>query len=85
MSELSIAEAREQFPEVINRAAYGKERVIVTRRGKPLAAIVPIEDIEAMEAIEDQIDLEGAAKARAEAKEKGTISWETLKAELGLE
>lgn len=85
MTELSIAEAREQFSEAINRAAYGKERIIVTRRGKPLAAIVPIEDMEAMEATEDRIDLEEAAKARAEAKEKGTIPWETLKAELELD
>ena len=85
MTELSIAEAREQFSEAINRAAYGKERIFVTRRGRRLAVIVPVEDIEALEAIEDRIDLEEAAKARAEAKEKGTISWEALKAELELE
>lgn len=84
MTELSIAEAREQFSEAINRAAYGKERIVVTRRGKPLAAIVPIEDMEAMEAIEDRIDLEEAAKARAEAKEKGTISLAEMKAKYGL-
>ncbi len=85
MPDLSIAEAREQFSEAINRAAYGKERIFVTRRGKRLAVIVPVEDVEALEAIEDRFDLEEAAKARAEAKEKGTIPWETLKAELGLE
>jgi prevent-host-death family protein len=84
MTELSIAEAREQFSEAINRAAYGKERIVVTRRGKPLAAIVPIEDMEATEAIEDRIDLEEAAKARAEAKEKGTISLAEMKAKYGL-
>ncbi len=84
MTELSVAEAREQFSEAINRAAYGKERIVVTRRGKRLAAIVPIEDMEAMEAIEDRIDLEEAAKARAEAKEKGTISLAEMKAKYGL-
>lgn len=84
MTELSVAEAREQFSEAINRAAYGKERIVVTRRGKPLAAIVPIEDMEAMEAIEDRIDLEEAAKARAEAKEKGTISLAEMKMKYGL-
>lgn len=84
MTELSVAEARKQFSEAINRAAYGKERIVVTRRGKRLAAIVPIEDMEAMEAIEDRIDLEEAAKARAEAKEKGTISLAEMKAKYGL-
>ncbi|MDQ6833376.1 MAG: type II toxin-antitoxin system Phd/YefM family antitoxin [Chloroflexota bacterium] len=46
-TDLSVAEAREQFSEAINRAAYGKERIFVTRRGKRLAVIVPVEDIEA--------------------------------------
>lgn len=56
----------------------------MTRRGKRLAVIVPVEDIEALEAIEDRIDLEEAAKARAEAKEKGTISLAEIKAKYGL-
>jgi prevent-host-death family protein len=53
---LSAAQARDNFSELLNRAAYGKERVILSRRGKPLAAIVPIQDVEAMEAFEDEID-----------------------------
>ncbi len=85
MVEISFAEAQKQFSKMFDRAADDKERIIVTRQGKRVVAIVPIEDVEAIEAIEDRIDLEEAAKARAEAKEKGTISWETLKAELGLE
>lgn len=84
MAELSVAEAREQFSEAINRAAYGKERIYVTRRGKRLAVIVPIEDVEALEEIEDRFDLEEAAKARAEAQEKGTISLAEMKAKYGL-
>lgn len=48
----------------------------------PLVAIVPIE---AIEAVEDRIDLEEAAKARAEAHEKGTSPWDKMKADLGLE
>ncbi|MDQ2784261.1 MAG: type II toxin-antitoxin system Phd/YefM family antitoxin, partial [Chloroflexota bacterium] len=34
MKTLSTAEARDQFSDVINRAAYGKERIVLTRRGK---------------------------------------------------
>jgi prevent-host-death family protein len=30
----------------MNRAAYGKEQVILTRRGRPFVALVPLEDIE---------------------------------------
>jgi prevent-host-death family protein len=45
MAELSVAEVCEQFSEAINRAAYGKERIFVTRRGRRLAVIVPVEDV----------------------------------------
>lgn len=46
MTNLSTVEARNQFADLINRVAYGKERVILTRRGKALVAVVPIEDLE---------------------------------------
>lgn len=53
---LSTAAAREHFSDALNRAAYGGERIVLSRRGKPLAAIVPLADIEAMEALEDELD-----------------------------
>ena len=84
MAEMSVDETRTQLSDVINRAADGKERIFITRHGKRVVAIVPVEDIEALEAIEDRLDLEEAAKARAEAKEKGTISLADMKAKLGL-
>lgn len=43
---ISTVEARNQFADLINRVAYGKERVILTRRGKALVAMVPLEDLE---------------------------------------
>ncbi len=83
--EISFAEAREQFAEMVDRAADDKERIVVTRYGKRIVAIVPIEDVEAIEKIEDRIDRRALRRARAEMAVKGTIPWETLKAELGLE
>lgn len=44
--KMSTVEARENFAELINRAAYGKDRIVLTRRGKPLAAVVSIADFE---------------------------------------
>ena len=84
MKNVSTAKARDNFSDVINRAAYGKERVVLTRHGKKLAAVVPIEDIELLENLEDRIDLEDARAALAETKKKGTVSWEKLKSDLGL-
>jgi prevent-host-death family protein len=44
MTRVNVTRAREEFPELVNRAAYGKERTVVSRRGKDLAAVVPMED-----------------------------------------
>jgi prevent-host-death family protein len=84
MGQVSTVDARAQFSEIINRAAFGKERVTLTRRGKEIVAVVPIEDVKLLEVLEDKIDLEEARAALAEAKKKGTVSWEKLKKELGL-
>jgi prevent-host-death family protein len=84
MGQVNTVDARAQFSEIINRAAFGKERVTLTRRGKEIVAVVPIEDVKLLEALEDKVDLEEARAALAEAKKKGTVSWEKIKKELGL-
>jgi len=81
MSKVSTVEARERFSDILNRAAFGKERVVLTRRGKELAAVVPIEDMRLLEELENYMDVEAARQAL---KEEGTIPWEKVKAELGL-
>ena len=53
MTNVTAAQARSQFGELMNRAVYGKERILLTRRGKVLAAIVPAEDIDILEELED--------------------------------
>jgi prevent-host-death family protein len=37
---IGIAKARESFSELVNRVAFGGERYMVERRGKPLAALI---------------------------------------------
>ena len=48
------AEARDQLAELASRAAYGGERTILQKRGKGIAAVVPIEDLELLEMLEEQ-------------------------------
>jgi prevent-host-death family protein len=81
---VTTGDARKQFSDVINKAAYGKERVILTRRGKPLVAVVPIEDVELLEQLEDRMDIEDARRVLADVEREGTISLEQVKSELGL-
>lgn len=84
MGNISTVKARNQFSDVINRAAYGKERIVLTRRGKELVAVVPIEDVELLRGLEDKLDLEEAREALKESAEKGTKQWDRFKADLGL-
>ncbi len=44
--EASIAEARADLSRYINRVAHGKERIVLTSRGKPKAALVSLEDLQ---------------------------------------
>jgi prevent-host-death family protein len=84
MDSMNTTDARENLAEVLNRVAYAKDRVRITRRGKEVAAVVPIEDLELIERIENEVDVREARKALAESQELGTIPWEDVKKELGL-
>lgn len=88
MTRLNVSKAREEFPEVIKRAAQRKERTIVSSRGKDLAAVIPIDDLRLLERLsQEEMDRQDIADARAsleEAKEHGTISLEEARKRLGL-
>lgn len=84
MDAIPLTELRDDLGNVVNRVAIGRERVVLQRNGKDTAAIVPMEDLELLRQIEDRMDLADARKALAEVKRKGTLSWDKLKAELGL-
>ena len=81
MASVSTSKIREELSDTINRVAYGGERVVLKRRGKPIAAIVSLEDVELLERLEDEMDVEAAKKAL---KEPGRIPWPKLKKKLGL-
>ncbi len=81
---VSVSEARQDFAEIVNRAAYRGERVRVVRRGRAVAAIIPIEDLELLERIEDELDLEATREALADPANAVPIPWEQVKADLGL-
>lgn len=51
-STISTSKAREFLADLITEVAYKGERVILTRHGKPVAAIISAEDLERLEALE---------------------------------
>ena len=82
MTTVTTAEARKKLAEIVNKVAYGKEPVVLTRRGEKIAALISIEELELLQLIEDHIDIEDARKALAEPEEN--IPAEKIWKELGL-
>jgi prevent-host-death family protein len=48
-TRVSIGQVKRDLSDLVNRVAYGGERIILTSRGRPKAAIVSIEDYERLE------------------------------------
>lgn len=84
MTSMPVTAARDDLAEIVNRVAYGKERVCLTRHGKDVACLVPMDEARLLSLIEDRLDLTDAADALTELEERGSVSWDELKAELGL-
>ena len=85
MVRMNTSEVHHEFAEVINRAAYRGERIVLHRRGKDVAAIISLEDLELLERLEDENDLKAAKAALREAKKKGTKPLSQVIEEMGIE
>lgn len=52
-TRISTRELRKELADVINRAHYTDERFVVTRNGKPIAAVISFEELALLDRIED--------------------------------
>jgi prevent-host-death family protein len=80
MTTIPISEAREHLADLGNRVSLRGERLVVQRRGRRLFALVPVEDVELLERLEDRLDLDAIRAAKDEA----TKPWAQVKKALGL-
>lgn len=81
---VSVADARSDLADLLNRVAYGKERLVITRHGRELAALVPIEDLQLTARLRKFVARKDVARALAALDEGKTSTWEQLREELGL-
>jgi len=81
MTKVSMTKARQDFTNIANRVMYGDERIYIKKNNKAAFALVPIEDVEILEALEDQIDVQAA---KAAIKKGRFIDLEILAKELGV-
>jgi prevent-host-death family protein len=63
--EITFSDARAHLSEIANEVAYGGKRAVLTRRGEKFVAIVSIEDLEALQLLEEKIDIEDVKKSYA--------------------
>lgn len=86
MEQISNTEFRAQLGPQLERVHHQRVRLTIIRRGKPLAAVVPTEDLELLERLEDKLEERWASeKARQALAEGGEpIPAESVWSDLGL-
>jgi prevent-host-death family protein len=61
MPTISVADAKSHFSELIARSAHSRERFIITRRDKPVAALVSLDDLKILEQYQERQGLAAVA------------------------
>jgi prevent-host-death family protein len=54
--DVPVTQARAELAELINRVVYGGEQVVLTRHGKPLAALVSAADLQRLRDLDAQTE-----------------------------
>ena len=80
---VSSSKVRDEFSDMLNRVLYQGARIVLNRRGKNIAALIPIEDFEILEALENRKDIEDFRTTKEEKSDD--VAWEDLKREAGME
>ena len=79
---ITTLEAKEDFSELINRVSHNKERVILTRRDKEVAALICMEDFVLLQSVQSQSDLHDAVESLKDLRQHGATTLEQLKEEI---
>lgn len=82
MHRLPASQAREKLAEILNEVSVRGDRVVLERHGKEVAAVISMDDLALLQALEDKYDLELARAALDESDER--IPLEQLMAKYGL-
>ena len=69
---LTTVEARENFAELIDRAAASGERIVITRHGEPMAALLSLDDLELIEEVERRLEERARRRRSAPPKRPAT-------------
>jgi prevent-host-death family protein len=80
---MGVSDARDHLSEVVDRTRYTQDRVVLTKRGREVGAIISIDDLKLLEMLEDQLDIKEARQALLESHGV-RISYDEVRKKLGL-
>lgn len=68
--QMDSGEARKMLPDLVARAAYGHERTVIAKRGRPMAALISVDELRILERLleehRDRVDAEAADRVMAD-------------------
>ena len=85
---ISISDARNKLPALVNKVSEGLEKFLITVNNKPKAVILSVEEAESLEETAENISSPGALtsirKGLKDIKAGRTVSFEEIKKKYGL-
>jgi prevent-host-death family protein len=67
---LNSGAARAELPDLVARAAYGHERTVIAKRGRPMAALISMDELQILDRLleehRDRVDAEAADRVMAD-------------------
>jgi prevent-host-death family protein len=81
MTTIPVSQLRMQLSDLAGKVFHTGQRICIEKNGKPFVAMVSLDDVRLLEAIEEKIDIEAA---KAALRRNDFIEWEQAKKELGL-
>jgi len=82
MIEVRVSDVRRDLSEHINRVAYGNERIVFTRHGKGIVALVSMADAELLQRLEDEADVAIVRERLADGDESKYVPHSQVYAEI---
>jgi len=79
IKKINTQDAKDNFTDLINTVAHDKERVILTRRGHDIVALIPAEELQLLQNSQDKLDVKEATEALKETREGAAYSLDQLK------
>ena len=85
---LPITKARDNFPDIINRADRLLDEYIITVNGEPKAVIMSVQELaslkETLDILSNKALMKSLAEADKDTKKKKYVDWEVAKKQLDL-